>query len=176
MRLSGLMLCLAGCQAAVPSAPTPSALPPPLVQTTPAPAESPLHIMLGLIRHRWQLIDAHDAHGQRIDPLFARADKPLQLQFNASLISLGNTCRVMSAHQRVLPGRLSVAAFDIAPQTCTDPALNRLDEDAAHRLQGELTLQLDAGLPPRLVLTNAAGDVLTFAGLPITTPHPGATP
>lgn len=157
---------LAACQAPGPAARPAAAVaadPTALQQATPAPPGT-LDTTLQLIRHRWQLVAAVDAGGHRIDALFVRPEAPLRLDFNASLVSIGNACRVMSAHQQVEPGRLQVAPFDIAPQACPHPALAGLEAETARRLQGTLQLRLEAGAPARLVLTNAAGDVLTFAG------------
>ncbi|TCT25297.1 META domain-containing protein [Thermomonas haemolytica] len=166
-----LALLLAACQAPGPAAlPAAAADPAPapapaLQQATPAPPGS-LETTLRLIRHHWRLVAAVDAGGHRIDALFARPEAPLQLDFNASLVSVGNACNVLSAHHTVEADSLTIDAFASSMRACPDPALAALDGAIAHRLQGRLAMQLDAGTPPRLVLVNAAGDTLTFAGLP----------
>lgn len=119
---------------------------------------------LQLIRHRWQLVEATDAHGLRIAALFVADAAPLELDFNASLVSVGRACRVMSAHQRVLADRLEVATFDIAPQSCPVPAQAARDVQIVRRLQGTLRLHFEPGPPLKLVLVNADGDRLVFAG------------
>ena len=168
---------LAGCQpavapAAVP-APGPAAqvaaapraeLPPELQQAAPAPAGA-LRAVLALARHHWRLSGAVDAAGRRIDALFVRPQLPLQLDFNASLVSVGNACNVMSARHAPAADRLVVQPFNFAPTRCADPALARLDGEVAKRLQGRLAMRFDTGDMPRLVLVNAAGDVFTFDGV-----------
>lgn len=168
-------LLLAGCQpvpapAAVP-APAPQATtgtpqpPPQLQQAAPAPPGA-LQAVLALIGHHWRLSSALDAGGHRIDALFVRPQLPLQLDFNASLVSVGNACNVMSARHAPTADSLQVEPFNVAPTRCADPALSRLDAEVAHRLQGRLALRFEeGGEPPRLVLTNAAGDVFTFNGV-----------
>ena len=170
--LSGLLL--AGCQptsapAAVPASGAPQASapfspPPDLRQAAPAPAGA-LHAVLALARHHWRLARAVDAGGARIDALFVDAQRPLQLDFNASLVSVGNACSVMSAHHAATADTLRVEPFNAAMTACTNPALRRLDGEVAKRLQGELAMRFEAGDPPRLVLANAAGDVFTFDGV-----------
>ena len=165
-----LALLLAACQAPGPAAPPAAAAAEPapapaLQQATPAPPGA-LETTLRLIRHHWRLVAAVDAGGHRIDALFARPEAPLQLDFNASLVSVGNACNVLSAHHTVAVDSLTIAAFASSMRACPDPALAALDGAVANRLQGRLAMQLDAGTPPRLVLVNAAGDTLTFAGLP----------
>ncbi|MGE4365793.1 META domain-containing protein [Thermomonas sp.] len=174
-----LALLLAACQAPGPAAPpaaeADSWSAPTLQQATPAPPGS-LETTLRLIRHHWRLVAAVDAGGHRIDALFVRPEAPLQLDFNASLVSVGNACNVLSAHHTVAAGSLTIAAFASGMRACADPALAALDGAIANRLQGRLAMQLDAGTPPRLVLTNDAGDVLTFAGVPIVAPHSDGPP
>ncbi len=48
---------------------------------------------------------------------------------------------------------------------CAEPALGRLDGEVAKRLQGRLAMRFEDAEQPRLVLTNAAGDVFTFDGV-----------
>lgn len=169
--LPGLLL--AGCQPAVAPAAVPaptleaqSVTPPPaqMQQATPAPAGA-LHAVLALTRHHWRLVTAVDAEGRRIDALFVRPQLPLQLDFNASLVSVGNACNVMSARHAPAADRLVVEPFNFAPTRCADPALARLDGEVAKRLQGRLAMRFDTGDMPRLVLVNAAGDVFTFDGV-----------
>jgi len=170
--LPGLLL--AGCQPAVAPAavspsgqeaqavPLPRAEPPPELQQ-PAPPGA-LRAVLALARHHWRLSGAVDAAGRRIDALFVRPQLPLQLDFNASLVSVGNACNVMSARHAPAADRLVVEPFNFAPTRCADPALARLDGEVAKRLQGRLAMRFKAGDMPRLVLVNAAGDVFTFDG------------
>ncbi len=169
---------LAGCQPAVAPAAVPAssgqeaqAVPPPraepspeLQQAAPAPPGA-LRAVLALTRHHWRLASAVDVGGSRIDALFVRPQLPLQLDFNASLVSVGNACNVMSARHAPTADSLSVEPFSAAMTPCADPALGRLDGEVAKRLQGRLAMRFEEGEPPRLVLVNAAGDVFTFDGV-----------
>lgn len=161
-------LLLAGCRAnPVPPVVAPSAPMPPMTelqQAAPAPPGA-LGTVLGLIRHSWRLVAATDAGGHRIGSLFARPDKPLHLDFNASLVSMGNACNVMSAHHAAGADSLVVEPFNSASAPCDDPAQAAAGADLARRLQGRLALRFEPGTPPRLVLVNAAGDTLAFEGV-----------
>ena len=168
---------LAGCQPAVAPAAVPASgqeaqaappsraeLPPELQQAAPAPPGA-LRAVLALARHHWRLSSAVDAGGGRIDALFVRPQLPLQLDFNASLVSVGNACNVMSARHAPTADSLVVEPFSAAMTPCADPALGRLDGEVAKRLQGRLAMRFEPGDMPRLVLVNAAGDVFTFDGV-----------
>lgn len=161
---------LGGCQATPPPAsvavlPATSSTTPAveLQQAAPAPPGA-LGTVLGLIRHSWRLVAATDAGGHRIAVLFAHPDKPLRLDFNASLVSVGGACNVMSAHHAAAADSLEVAPFNSATAPCGDPALAAAGAALAKHLQGRLALRFEAGTPPRLVLVNAEGDTLTFDG------------
>ena len=169
---------LAGCQPAVAPAAVPAssgqeaqAVPPAraepspeLQQAAPAPPGA-LRAVLALTRHHWRLASAVDVGGSRIDALFVRPELPLQLDFNASLVSVGNACNVMSARHAPTADSLLVEPFNMAMTPCAEPALGRLDGEVAKRLQGRLAMRFENAEQPRLVLTNAAGDVFTFDGI-----------
>jgi len=170
---------LAGCQPAVAPAAVPAssgqeaqAVPPPraepspeLQQAAPAPPGA-LRAVLALTRHHWRLASAVDVGGEpQSTRCSSRPQLPLQLDFNASLVSVGNACNVMSARHAPTADSLSVEPFSAAMTPCADPALGRLDGEVAKRLQGRLAMRFEEGEPPRLVLVNAAGDVFTFDGV-----------
>lgn len=158
-----LGLLLLGCHAPKQVAPTPP--PATQMQTATPAAPGSLQAMLILIRHHWQLSNAMDAKGQRIDALFVRADKPLQLDFNASLVSVGNACNLMSAHHSQTGDSLTVDSFNSTMMACADKPLMALDVQVHQRLQGRLAMRISEGDTPQLVLVNAAGDVFTFRGV-----------
>lgn len=159
---------LVGCQPAsspvAVSAPTVEAPATAVQQAAPAPRGA-LQAVLALARRHWRLSSAVDASGRRIDALFVRPRQPLQLDFNASLVSVGNACNVMSARHVPAADSLVVEPFSSAMTPCADPALGRLDGEVANRLRGRLAMRFEVGEPPRLVLVNAAGDVFTFDGV-----------
>lgn len=163
-----LGLLVLGCHAPKQVAPIlPPAQPATQMQTATPAAPGALQAMLILIRHHWQLSNAMDAKGQRIDALFVRADKPLQLDFNASLVSVGNACNLMSAHHSQTSDSLTVDSFNSTMMACADTPLMALDVQVHQRLQGRLAMRISEGDTPQLVLTNAAGDVFTFRGVQI---------
>lgn len=159
---------LGGCQAT--PAPAPVAVMPgtssqpqaaELQQAVPAPSGA-LATVLELTRHSWRLATATDAGGHRIAALSARPDKPLRLDFNASLVSVGGACNVISAHHSAAADSLLVAPFNSASAPCEDPALAAAGAALALRLQGRLALRFEEATPTRLILVNAGGDTLTF--------------
>lgn len=162
--LLALPLLLAACparEAATDAAPPPPPNPP--AAPTPPPAPD---LAAELPRFHWRLQDATDAAGARIDVLFARADRPLQLDFRDGRIAVGNTCNRMMGTYATNAGTLTVDRLASTMMACVDPKLMALDREAGARLQGALAMGLVAGDAPRLTLRNAAGDQLAFAGTP----------
>lgn len=118
--------------------------------------------MLGA--YHWKLDQAVDAKGQRIEALFARADKPVQLDFRDNRIGVANTCNRMGGGYTLEGERLTVADLASTLMACADPKLMALDQEVGKRLQGPQTAALAGGETPTLTLTGAGGDVLTFRG------------
>lgn len=124
--------------------------------------------MLG--RQHWRLASATDANGQRIDALFVRADKPLQLDFTPDSLHVSNSCNGIGGDYHIADGQLQVAAMHHTMMACADPALNRLDGQISSRLEGNPAITVTIrGMAPQLELQTRAGDVLTFTG--VTAPH-----
>ncbi|WIG55724.1 MAG: hypothetical protein OJF61_001512 [Rhodanobacteraceae bacterium] len=120
-----------------------------------------------LTQYHWQLANAADKAGRRIDALFARADRPVQLDFDAQGVSIGNTCNRMRGSYSVAGGKLTIGNLVSTLMACNDPALAALDAAAGKYLQGTFTLDLDVhGKQPRLLLSGVDGDKLTFIGTP----------
>ena len=155
-----LPLALAACARPPAQGDVPAAdINPPAATTTAAAADAGL-----LTGYHWRLADAADASGKRIDALFARADKPLQLDFNEGRLSVGNTCNRMGGGYTVEDSQLKIGNLASTMKACADARLMALDQEAGKRLQGTLGFALQSGDPPRLTLTGAEGDVLAFAG------------
>ena len=145
-------------------APASSASTPLPATTTTAPAADAATV---LTQYHWQLANAVDKSGRRIDALFARPDRPVQLDFDAQAISIGNTCNRMHGSYSVAGGKLTVGNLASTRMACTDPALAALDAAAGRILQGTFTLALDVhGSRPRLTVSASDGDTLTFTGTP----------
>ena len=168
MRMSSLALllpiALAACTGTVSTqAPvTPPAPEPPASPAAPAPSA----LAAELPRQHWHLQDATTSDGTRIDALFARADKPLQLDFDKGRLAISNTCNRMGGGYAVADGTLTVGRLASTMMACADPKLMALDREAGKRLEGALSMALAAGDVSQLTLINAAGDRLVFAGTP----------
>lgn len=155
-----LPLVLAAC-AAAPAAPAAGGPP---KASEGIVTHSPDAAMLG--RQHWRLAQATDAHGQRIDALFVRADKPLQLDFAQDSLRVSGGCNSMGGDYRIADGQLQVSAMRHTMMACADPALNRLDGQISSRLEGHPAITVTIrGMAPQLELRTSDGDVLTFTGV-----------
>ncbi|UNK48181.1 META and DUF4377 domain-containing protein [Lysobacter sp. S4-A87] len=163
-----LTLALAACAKAPapPDATAPSATPAPVAATATALDAAELG------RQHWKLERAVDAKGQRIDALFARSDKPLQLDFRDGRVSVGNACNRMGGGYTLTGDRLQVARMAATLMACTDPKLMALDQAIGQRLEVPQTVALRN--ESELTLTSADGDVLTFRGEPTAETRYGA--
>lgn len=144
----------------------PAAEPAPATAPTPPPATAPASTvdanLLG--GHHWLLQQAVDAKGQRIEALFARADKPVQLDFNQGRINVSNTCNRIGGGYRLDGTNLIVSDLASTMMACVDKKLMALDQEVSKRLQGTQAAGLTAD--GSLTLTSTGGDVLTFRGEP----------
>lgn len=152
-------LALAACNK--PAEP-PAAAEPAAEQAPPAQADTAAL----LPAYHWRLAEATDAQGQKIDALFANADKPLQLDIADGRVAVSNTCNRMMGGFAVDGDKVTLGPMASTLMACPDPALAALDAEVGTRLAGELTVATTAGEVPELVLTNAAGDRLVFHGTP----------
>jgi heat shock protein HslJ len=120
-----------------------------------------------LSMYHWRLAQATDNHGQRIDALFVRADKPVQLDFTDGRIGVANTCNRMGGGYAIDSGRLVVTQMTHTMMACAGP-LMELDGAVDTLLRGRPRVQLQAAGSdaPRLVLATDHGDTLVFTGLP----------
>jgi heat shock protein HslJ len=162
-----LPLLLAACPEPAPdtaaSATTPAS---PATTAAPEPASTANDANADLGRYHWRLQDATDAGGKRIDALFVRADKPLQLDFAKGNIGVANACNRMGGGYSLEGESLTVARMASTMMACSDPKLMALDGEIGKRLEGASKLVLMAGDTPTLTISNAAGDKLVFAGEP----------
>ena len=134
--------------------------------TATAPATPSVADTAALSAYHWKLADAKDAKGQRIEALFVKADKPLQLDFAEGRVSVGNTCNHMGGAYSVEGDKLKFDRLASTLMACTDPKLMALDQEIGKRLEAESTFALQPGDAPTLMLTGGNGDVLTFKGEP----------
>jgi heat shock protein HslJ len=167
LMLLALPLALAAC-AKAPTPPEAATATTPPAATAPAatPAASTTIDSAALGSQHWQLEQAVDAKGQRIEALFARADKPLQLDFRDGRVSVSNACNRMGGGYTITGDRLQVARMAATLMACTDPKLMALDQAIGKRLEAAQTIALRSDAEPQLTLTSADGEVLTFRGEP----------
>ena len=167
-RLLLLPLALAAC----------SQTPPPATSGTPAPTASAASVAstptaataavdtASLPRYHWRLSEATTADGKRIDALFARPDKPLQLDFVRDRLAVANACNRIGGGFRIEGDRLKAGPLASTMMACPDPALAALDGAISQRLEGGPKLSLHGGDTPTLRLVTDAGDTLVFTGEP----------
>ena len=155
-----LPLALAACTKAPQGEPaTPPAATAPTAQAAPADTTA-------LTAYHWRLNDAKDASGKRIEALFVKADKPLQLDFAEGRVGVSNTCNHMGGAYSVEGDKLKFDRLASTLMACSDPKLMALDQEIGKRLEAESTFALQPGDAPTLMLTGGNGDVLTFKGEP----------
>lgn len=117
-----------------------------------------------LSAYRWRLVEANAADGARIDALFPRADKPLQLDFADGHVGVANACNRIGGSY-VLEGETFTAGSMVMTQmACSDGALMRSDLAISQRLEAGGTLRLEG--TTALVYTTTTGDTLRFTGEP----------
>ncbi|MBD8873366.1 META domain-containing protein [Rhodanobacter sp. DHB23] len=127
--------------------------------TTPDPA-----LLAG---YHWRLVLATDHDGQRIDALFVRPDRPLQLDFANGRLSVRNACNGIGGSYRIADGQLVVGPMMHTMMACREPGLNQLDGLIDQRLASRPAIEVTRhGDAPQLQLRTAAGDTLDFTGEP----------
>lgn len=160
-RLLLLPLALAACaQAPEATGPAPSTTPTPAASTSPASGGSKL------VQYHWQLTNATDSKGNRIDALFVREDKPVQLDFSPDRLNVVNSCNSMGAGYTIRKGQLQISSMVSTMMACREPTLAALDNAISQRLQGTLSISMLAGgNTPHLQLITPTGDTLSFTGV-----------
>lgn len=161
-----LPLALAACTTEPPSGPAGDTPVPAAAQKTPA-AASMAADEATLSSYHWQLAEASDADGAHLDALFARDDKPVQLDFADSRLSISNTCNLINGGYRLDGEKLKIDSLQQTLMACADPRLAELDRAVSSRFEGSPRIRLAGSEEsPRLELTTEAGDRLVFAGEP----------
>lgn len=117
-----------------------------------------------LASHHWLLTAATDASGQRMDVLFVRPDKPLQLDFSDKGLAISNTCNRMHGPFTVKQGTLHIGNLASTLKACSGH-LMAMGQAVQMLLHGDLALSLDSGADtPSLTLTTEDGTQLVFEG------------
>lgn len=113
---------------------------------------------------RWQLQEATDAQGHRIDALLVRPNQPIQLDIADGRIRIANTCNSIGGDVRIHGGTVHVGPLLSTRMACADPAVMALDAEISKRLEGRIRFRLLESDPPQLLWTAANGDTLRFVG------------
>jgi heat shock protein HslJ len=120
-----------------------------------------------LPRFHWQLHEAVDGSGKRLDGLFGPPDKPLQLDFTGSRVSVSNACNGLGGSYHVVEGKLDMAPMIHTMMACPDPVLMERERTITSVLEGKPTVILSGTRDvPLLTLTADDGRTLTFQGTP----------
>ena len=120
-----------------------------------------------LARYHWRLSAASAGDGKRIDELFPRPDRPLQLDFVRNRLSVSNACNRIGGNFQVESGRLKLGQLAQTMMACQDKALADLDGAISHRLQAQPRVSVQSeGDAPKLSLAADNGDTLIFTGEP----------
>ncbi len=120
-----------------------------------------------LARYHWPLHDAVDGDNKRLDALFGKPDKPLQLDFTADRVSVRNACNGISGGYTIVEGHLVTTQLLQTMMACSDPTLMQRETVIKAVLQSRPTLILTtAANSPLLTLAAESGQTLTFAGTP----------
>lgn len=119
-----------------------------------------------LTRYHWQLHDAVDNSGKRLDALFGLSDRPLQLDFADGRVHVKNACNGMGGSYLVVDDHLHVAPMMHTMMACHDQTLMQRENTitAVFRSKPMLILSTANGTP-MLTLTADDGQSLTFAGI-----------
>lgn len=118
-------------------------------------------------QYHWQLSQATGADGRRLDDLFAKPSRPLQLDFADGRMSISHACNAMGGGYRVEGHKLAIGPLNHTMMFCADKTLMAMERDASRRLQGTLGFELlHRGAQPELRLTTADGATLLFTGQP----------
>lgn len=150
----------------------------PAPRTTDAAAESPPSAAATrfdasrLAGYHWRLADATAADGTRIDALFPRADRPLQLDFADGRVSVSNACNHIGGRYALEGDRFTAGDLAQTLMACADDALMRSDAAIGDRLRAGGRLRFDDR--GALVLAMAGGEILRFDAVPTAATRYGA--
>lgn len=137
-------------------------------QVTQAPAGSVVPTAHGkfapLEVHEWNLQAGRDAGGH-IAALVGLPQGPLAVHFSDGQIEVRNGCNQLGASYVRKGDTIEVGSFHSTRMAC-EPRLMDADRIITGLLHGTLKLQVQAGTPPTLILTNSAGAELNFVGVP----------
>ncbi len=114
--------------------------------------------------YHWTLAEATGSDGARIDALFPRADRPLQLDFADGRVGVSNACNRIGGSYTVTGDAFAAPQLAMTQMACADAALMQSDGEIARRLEAGGSVRFDGD--DALVYTTTAGDTLRFTGTP----------
>lgn len=129
-----------------------------------------------LVGHHWRLSSAVTASGQRIDALFASAEKPLQLDFTDGRLGVSGGCNRMGGVYAIEKGKLNAGTLTQTQMAC-EPKLMQADQAIGAALEAKPDISIENGATPTMTLRTAGSDaqVLTFTGEPTAQTRYGGT-
>ncbi len=114
--------------------------------------------------HRWTLVDATDAAGQRLDALLPAGVQPFAFHFSDSRLLVEGGCNGLRGAFAVdADGRLAVTGQMSTMMACADE-LMAADAALSALMAEPLETVMVAGAQPRLLLLAADGDALILSG------------
>lgn len=116
-----------------------------------------------LATFHWKLVEATAGDNSRIDALFPRTDKPLQLDFAEGRVGVTNACNRIGGSYKLDGSKLVVGSLMATQMACPDSKLMQSDAQITQRLEAGGTLRFEGDT---LIYATAAGDTLRFAGEP----------
>ena len=114
----------------------------------------------------WQLTDATNRRGDRLNYLFVQPGKPVQLDFKTNRFSVSNTCNVMGGTYSLNDNEITFSNMVSTKMLCANPQLNTLEQQVANQIQNRANIDVFLSATPVLKLRFYDGNTLTFTGRP----------
>lgn len=124
------------------------------------------HAVDSLVAFHWQLTDATDHRGNRLDYMFVQPEKPVQLDFRTNRFSVTNTCNTISGGYLLNDNTITFSNMLSTKMLCATPQLNTLEQKMALQLQNRADIDLYLSATPVMKLRFYDGNTLTFTGHP----------
>ncbi len=110
----------------------------------------------------WQLEDARDARGERVDVLFPEGSTPTSMRFEDGEVRLEGPCNSMHGEYRVDgPGRLIFDEFLMTTVGCNEE-ISAAESEILSLLGESARWSIEKGSSKRLRLQHAAGRTSTW--------------
>ena len=114
----------------------------------------------------WQLTDATNRRGDRLNYLFVQPGKPVQLDFKTNRFTVSNTCNVMGGTYTLNDNEITFSNMVSTKMLCANPQLNTLEQQVANQIQNRANIDVFLSATPVLKLRFYDGNTLTFTGHP----------